>query len=62
MFKVRSIGKVAGEDNIRHSEKVTHLCFEALQVFKDKVVIEYFNLTPETVATNGTTVAIQKEE
>ncbi|WKY12023.1 hypothetical protein Q1695_003522 [Nippostrongylus brasiliensis] len=56
-FKIESIGSLSAEDNIRHTEKITHLCQEVFHVPKDKVVISYFDMKPIHVGFNGTTVA-----
>ena len=38
-IQIRSIGMVTAEDNIRHTEKVTKLCNDVLDVPSDKVRI-----------------------
>lgn len=57
IIKIESIGSMTPEDNIRHTQKVTQLCQQALNLPKEKVVISFFDLSPTNVGFGGTTVA-----
>ncbi|GMR58327.1 hypothetical protein PMAYCL1PPCAC_28522 [Pristionchus mayeri] len=54
---VKSIGCVGEKLNIQHTERVTSFVHGLLGVPKDKIIIEFYDLSPHQVGFNGTTVA-----
>ncbi|KAJ1374211.1 hypothetical protein KIN20_036844, partial [Parelaphostrongylus tenuis] len=57
IVKVESIGALSSDDTIRHTQKITNFCQEVLKVPKEKVIISYYDLAPDKVGVNGSTVA-----
>ncbi|GMS79590.1 hypothetical protein PENTCL1PPCAC_1765, partial [Pristionchus entomophagus] len=54
---VKSIGCVGEQLNIQHTQRITDFIHGLLGVPKDKIILEFYDLTPHQVGFNGTTVA-----
>ncbi|GMT10235.1 hypothetical protein PFISCL1PPCAC_1532 [Pristionchus fissidentatus] len=54
---VKSIGCLGESLNIQHTQRVTDYINGLLGVPKDKILLEFYDLSPHQVGFNGTTVA-----
>ncbi|CAJ0960979.1 unnamed protein product, partial [Mesorhabditis belari] len=59
---VKSIGCVSAAETPNLTEKITAFCEEKLQLPKDRIGIQFFDLDPNLIARGGLTVAEKSKQ